>query len=436
MRLGSDVSFTATQLTTSITFSLRRFTAFSYLAFYWYELQLKGIQQKVVNVKQTKRKMYITIGVFSILRSLRAASEVSDNLLLIAIGKGTNAFFLLIFAVFMRHWGMLLLDRLHSITARTTTGAGQGKETKGSKKKKKALQRFKRFLLWEGYASALWLAEQGAQVGLKQSKYISLGENPYMVFMLKIVQRGTEFIMMALLAYLVCLKTASFKSTLPMFFSRCCGGKSGEEFSELESSTSTGYWKSSRTSTITTGGRLTSGRAQQGSIQAGRLQSGSVMSGGRVQSGKNKISGGGKFVSTFKKRTPNPLHNNLPEGWKEERDENGGLFYINPATNQIQKTKPTSRKEERVGSIEMKSFNKGIEKTPAISRSSNEMGLREDNSSGSIANFYRSTSKNSDNEEVESWQTANPLRASKENKNVAQAAQAPLATQEGEQAEK
>jgi hypothetical protein len=410
-----------TQLTNSIAFSRRRFTAFSYLAFYWYELQLKGIQQKVANVKKTKRKMYITIGVFSILRSLQAASEVSDNLLLIAIGKGTKAFFLLMFAVFMRHWGMLLLDRLHSITARTTTGTGQGKETKASKKKKKALQRFKRFLLFEGYASALWLAEQGAQVGLKQSKYISLGENPFMVFMLKIVQRGTEFIMMALLAYLVCLKTASFKSTLPIFFSRCCGGKSGEKFSDLESSTSTsttglglGYWKSSRTSTITAGGRLTSGREQKGSIQSGRLQSGSVMSGGRVQSGKNKISGGGKFVSTFKKRTPNALHNNLPEGWKEERDENGGVFYINPTTNKIQKIKPTSRKEEQVGSIEMKSFNKGIEKTPANSRSSNEMGLREDSSSGSIANFYRSTSKNSDNEEAASWQTANPMRASRE----------------------
>ena len=77
------------------------FTAFSYLAFFWWELQLKGLKQKVVNVQQTKRRMYATIALFSLLRLGRASSEASDDLMAIIGGKGTCALFLIGFAVFL-----------------------------------------------------------------------------------------------------------------------------------------------------------------------------------------------------------------------------------------------------------------------------------------------------------------------------------------------
>ena len=87
------------------------FTAFSYLAFYWWELQMKGLKQKLVNVQQTKRRMYATIAFFSLLRLGRAASEASDDLTAIIGGKGACALFLIGFALFLRHWGLKLLDR-------------------------------------------------------------------------------------------------------------------------------------------------------------------------------------------------------------------------------------------------------------------------------------------------------------------------------------
>ena len=64
-------------------------------------------------------------------------------------------------------------------------------------------------MLWEGIVSFICLCEQIASIYMKEKGIISLGKNPKVVLALKIIQRGTEFVMMMLLAYLVCLKTAS-----------------------------------------------------------------------------------------------------------------------------------------------------------------------------------------------------------------------------------
>jgi hypothetical protein len=111
------------------------------------------------------------------------------------------------------------------MSARTVTT----QQTKGNLKKTEALRRFRRFLIWEGIASSCWMIEQGVSVWLKYARYVSLGGSPVIIFAIKLVQRGTEFIMMAFLAYLVCLKTASMDFTknyrLPRFsIPILCGG--------------------------------------------------------------------------------------------------------------------------------------------------------------------------------------------------------------------
>ena len=112
-------------------------------------------------------------------------------------------------SLFTRYWGVKLLNRLKSMNARTTTS----KETEGSKKKNAALKRFKNFLIWEAIAASIWIMEQGASVALKYSYLVSLSKSPMIIFAMKVTQRGTEFVMMTLLAYLVCLKTASINFT-------------------------------------------------------------------------------------------------------------------------------------------------------------------------------------------------------------------------------
>ena len=185
------------------------FTAFAYLAFYWWELQLKGIKQKVLNVNQTKKKMYATIAIFACFRFARAVGEGTDDLIMIASGKAVVVAYMIGFGVFTRYWGVKLLNRLKSMNARTTTS----KETEGSKKKNAALKRFKNFLIWEAIAASIWIMEQGASVALKYSYLVSLSKSPMIIFAMKVTQRGTEFVMMTLLAYLVCLKTASINFT-------------------------------------------------------------------------------------------------------------------------------------------------------------------------------------------------------------------------------
>ncbi|GMH65802.1 hypothetical protein TrRE_jg1227, partial [Triparma retinervis] len=91
---------------------------------------------------------------------------------------------------------------------KTTINANAAAST-ASKKKDSAMRRFRRFLIWEAVVSVVCLAEQVGSVYMKETGIVDLRKNPEVVLGLKVVQRGTEFLMMLLLAYLVCLKTAS-----------------------------------------------------------------------------------------------------------------------------------------------------------------------------------------------------------------------------------
>ena len=190
------------------------FIGFTYLAFYWRELQLDGLKQKVLNVKERKAKMYITISGFTLLRFGRAfceCYELPKNVLLTT--KCACTLYMICFFLYMRYWGNKLLERLRSMNKRTSMKSLE--QAEGGKKKNAALHRFQYFLTWEAVTATIWLGELATTTLLKHYDVLTRGEGgALMVLLLKIVQRGTEWWMVALLAYLVCLKTASKNFTM------------------------------------------------------------------------------------------------------------------------------------------------------------------------------------------------------------------------------
>ena len=166
-------------------------------------------------MKETKKQMYGTVFCFAVLRFARAACESLDMQQAVVFSiKGVCALYLILFFLYMRYWGLKLLDRLESMNKRTTLAGG--KETKSSIKKNAALRRFQIFLAWESIVATLWLAELTASSVLKSYEIVTLKttQGALVVFTLKVVQRGTEWVMMFLLSYLVCLKTASKNFTM------------------------------------------------------------------------------------------------------------------------------------------------------------------------------------------------------------------------------
>jgi hypothetical protein len=159
--------------------------------------------------------MYGTILGFALLRLARAACESLDiQQGVVFLVKGVCALYLILFFLYMKHWGLKLLDRLESMNNRTSIAGG--KDTKSSIKKNAALRRFQNFLAWESIVSSVWLAELTASSILKSYAILTLEtkNGALAVFALKVVQRGTEWIMMFLLSYLVCLKTVSNNFTM------------------------------------------------------------------------------------------------------------------------------------------------------------------------------------------------------------------------------
>ena len=161
--------------------------------------------------------------------------------------KGGAGLYLIGFFIFIQTWGGRLLVRLRKMNKRlslTPTAATSGIKSKSNlggsgkciEKKGQAISRFRTFLTGEAIVSFIALAEHAASVYLKEKGIISLEYNPGIVLMLKIVQRGTEFVMMLLLAYLVCLKATSRNFTLEYrlptcsipVFSCVCGGGGGD----------------------------------------------------------------------------------------------------------------------------------------------------------------------------------------------------------------
>eukprot|EP00520_Triparma_pacifica_P007257 CAMPEP_0118642768 /NCGR_PEP_ID=MMETSP0785-20121206/6010_1 /TAXON_ID=91992 /ORGANISM="Bolidomonas pacifica, Strain CCMP 1866" /LENGTH=253 /DNA_ID=CAMNT_0006534339 /DNA_START=60 /DNA_END=818 /DNA_ORIENTATION=- len=107
-----------------------------------------------------------------------------------------------------------MLKRLSDMNKKTTLNVTSTGSSLSSKKKDTCMKRFRRFLIWEALVSIICIAEHVGSVYMKETGIISLKKNPAIVLVLKIIQRGTEFIMMFLLAYLVCLKTASKNFTM------------------------------------------------------------------------------------------------------------------------------------------------------------------------------------------------------------------------------
>jgi len=96
--------------------------------------------------------------------------------------------------------GSKLLGRLKEIAAKSRSNDG---------KTSLAMQKFTLFLVAEAILCLVLVAEHVIGTILCETQAISLGRTPRVVFFLKIVSRGTEFLLMAMLVYLVCLKTAS-----------------------------------------------------------------------------------------------------------------------------------------------------------------------------------------------------------------------------------
>ncbi|GMH65950.1 hypothetical protein TrLO_g8825 [Triparma laevis f. longispina] len=256
------------------------FAAFAYLAFYWYELQIYAMKKHVLNVSETKAQMWWTIGMFVALRFGRFGCETFDMKHGVLITKGGGALYLIGFFVFIQTWGHRLMKRLRTMNKRlsmipATMPSGSqlhsksnlGGSGKSISKKGQAIRRFRTFLMGEAIISFIALAEHAASIYLKEKEIISLEYNPGIVLLLKCVQRGTEYIMMLLLAYLVCLKATSRNFTLeyrlptcsiPVCACVCAGGGQSDwcasavvKGEDLESSSSSELGSSGHSDTTT-----------------------------------------------------------------------------------------------------------------------------------------------------------------------------------------
>ena len=197
--------------------------------------------------------MYITISLFAFLRGGRLVCETFKIKLGVLALKAACALFLITFFFWVEYWGSKMLQRLHSMSKRTSVvpnalrfakssghsrgptkssqhsgsrvgsrvgsgGSGSRVESGGGSgpldRKGVCIKRFRNFLVYEAIVAFIAIGEHAASTILKEQGFLSLEKDPGLVLLAKIVQRGTEFVMMALLAYLVCLKSSSKNFTI------------------------------------------------------------------------------------------------------------------------------------------------------------------------------------------------------------------------------
>ncbi|GMH55918.1 hypothetical protein TL16_g02017 [Triparma laevis f. inornata] len=196
------------------------FTSFAYLAFYWYELQADKFKmnKNVLTVMKTKRHMFLSILCFALVRSGRVFCETIEMKAGVFGFKGCCGVFLISFFIFTQVWRGKLLKTLKSMNERTSMVSVRRVGSVGSTgsnvvgradKRETAMKRFTTFLMAEAVLASVNLIEHVVSIYLKEGGVISLEETPLEIFLLKVIQRSTEFLMMVFLAYLVCLKTAS-----------------------------------------------------------------------------------------------------------------------------------------------------------------------------------------------------------------------------------
>jgi hypothetical protein len=176
------------------------FAAFAFLAFFWYELQNMPLKHIKV-VSSYRPHLYGTIGVFATMRAGRVYAEIAQIQVGVLCTKGAVGAFLIGFFLFCEYWGKKLLAQLKSMAAK-----GSGKQDPS---KNAAINKFTAFLVVEGFASLVCLFEAILSITLARTGVVSLTKTPHLVFFMKVVARSMEFLMMSVLVFLVCLKTAS-----------------------------------------------------------------------------------------------------------------------------------------------------------------------------------------------------------------------------------
>ena len=207
-------------------------TAFSVMAFFWFEL-MTGKMKKRVMVEENKPKMIASVAVYSLFRCLRVIFEITNIKAGVLTMKSFCGIFLIVLFAFAMFWGVKLLSKMQSINpnkrrasavARNSTDTAFGyatterssrSSTSIGEKENEAAVRFRFLLVAEGSMALIALLEHVVSIILAETGAVSLNVNPGAVFALKIVQRGTEYLMMFLLVYLVCLKTQSRNLMLP-----------------------------------------------------------------------------------------------------------------------------------------------------------------------------------------------------------------------------
>jgi len=168
--------------------------------------------------------------------------------------KAACALYLIVFFFWVEYWGSKMLQRLTSMSKRTNvtpktlrfskgggshnksrmssssqhggatesgssslgeSHAGSSSDGSGPLDKRSAcIKRFRNFLIYEAIVAFIAIGEHAVSTVLKEQGYLSLEKDPELVLLAKILQRGTEFVMMTLLAYLVCLKSSSKNFTI------------------------------------------------------------------------------------------------------------------------------------------------------------------------------------------------------------------------------
>jgi len=203
-------------------------------------------------------------------------------------------------------------------------------------------------LIAEALLATLWLLELAASTVLAHLELVTLKtENgAIIVLCLKILQRGTEWWMMAGLSYLVCLKTASKNFTMnyrlpTITIPVLCKGSGWCSNVSHDLKEDVFDQIMERESTIKNSAGAFFRRAlglSSASFDTSLLRSSSAASGYNMKS--VDCDSQGVEISETEIMASNPLHEELPLGWVAEIDEYGAVFFFHKETGEIRRTRP------------------------------------------------------------------------------------------------
>jgi hypothetical protein len=371
------------------------FCAFNYLVFFWYEVQV-GMRRNLVNVDATRHKMYAVMAVFSLLRFSRATCEAFTLKIGVFATKGASAMFLICFFAFAQYWGRGLLSRLRSMSAKVavarettraisrnptsstdsarttgTTGTaataatGVSRTTTTKAGMGAAVASFRTFLILEAALALVALLEHAASTVLKEEGLISLEKNPDVVFALKVVQRGTEFAMMAVLTQMVCIKTSSKDFKLPVLPSLA-----------IPLFCSEAGWFTSRRYTEEDDDTI---------LLIENMHRNTVR---RIQSQQDTL---------------DSLDAGLPRGWRAYMDDDGSFYYVHDETGNVSTARPTREEEATLEMRELVQENRELKKAAVRASTINDakvhkisQGKRKKSVAFKVAGPGRRTSANGD----------------------------------------